>query len=384
MENLFWVFISIGLILGTCYFLMIVSYCFAWTKMKTSTDSEEKSVSVSVILVARNEEKNISSCLDAILAQNYPSDKFEIIVVDDHSTDSTLKIIRQYSEKNSQIKILELSENNEGKKQGIAKAIELSQGELIVTTDADCKMGIHWLGSIATCYKKTNAKMIVAPVSFYDEKTIFEKMQSLEFMALVACGGASLFFKKAIMCNGANLAYTKSVFLEVNGFEKNVGKASGDDVLLMYKINKSYLGKVVFLKNKEAIVYTKPMDSIKKFVQQRKRWASKGFSALNAETRWVSLLVYLFNAYLVFIPLIGAVCLLNSPFYPLFIGICLILIGIKCIIDFLLLFLSASFFEKKGLLIFFIPEQIIYMIYVVFFGLFGSIGKYEWKGRKTN
>lgn len=384
MENLFWVFISIGLILGSSYFLLIASYCYAWTIMKTSSDRDEQSVLISVVLVARNEEKNISICLDALLAQHYPSDKFEIIVVDDHSTDSTLKIIREYSEKNTQIKYFELSENAEGKKQGISKAIELSSAELIVTTDADCKMGIHWLSSIATFYKKTDAKMIVAPVSFYGEKTIFEKMQSLEFMALIACGGASLFYKKAIMCNGANLAYTKNAFLEVNGFDENEKKASGDDVLLMYKINKLFPGKVVFFKNKEAIVYTKPMDSIKKFVQQRKRWASKGFFALNTETRRVSLLVYLFNAYLVFIPLIGAVCLSNSPFYPLFMGICLILIGIKCIIDFLLLFLSASFFGKKEFLIFFIPEQIIYMLYVVFFGLFGSLGKYEWKGRITN
>ena len=384
MENLFWVFISIGLILGSGYFLLIASYCYAWIKTNGSVDKNEKSVLISIVVVARNEEENISNCLNALLAQDYPSDKFQIIVVDDHSTDSTLKLIQSYSEKNAQIKCLQLDKNTEGKKQGITKAIEFSSAELIVTTDADCKMGIHWLRSIAAFYKKTDAKMIVAPVSFYDEKTVFEKMQSLEFMALIACGGASLFFKKAIMCNGANLAYSKSAFLAVNGFENNQSKASGDDVLLMYKINKLFHGKVLFLKNSEAIVYTKPIDSVKKFVQQRKRWASKGFSALNAETRRVSLLVYLFNAYLVFIPLIGAVCLSNSPFYPLFIGICLILVGIKCIIDFLLLFLSASFFWKKGFLIYFIPEQIIYMVYVVFFGLLGSFGKYEWKGRVTN
>src|SRR3989344_4996770 len=363
MENLFWILISIGLILGSCYFLLIASYCYAWTKTKKSIDKNEKSVLISVVVIARNEEENISTCLDALLLQNYPSDKFQIIVVDDHSTDSTLKIIRSYSDQNAQINCLQLDENVTGKKQGITKAIELSSSELIVTTDADCKMGVNWLSSMASFYKNTNAKMIVAPVAFYDEKTVFEKMQSLEFMALIACGGASLLFNKAIMCNGANLAYTKSSFLEVNGFEKNESKASGDDVLLMYKINEHFPGKVLFLKNSDAIVYTKPMNSVKKFVQQRKRWASKGFLALNTETKRVSLLVYLFNAYLVFVPLIGAVCFINTPFYPLFMGICLILIGIKCIIDFLLLFLSASFFGKRGFLVFFIPEQIIYMVY---------------------
>ena len=384
MELLFWIFVSIGLVLGVSYFMLIASYCYAWNRTQSEKGKDEKSVFITVIVVARNEEKTISTCLDSILAQNYPIEKFEMIVVDDHSTDSTYKIIQQYSEKRSHIKCVSLPENCEGKKQGIAMAVELSNGELIVTTDADCKMGTNWLSSIAAFYKKTNAKMIVGPVSFFDEKTVFEKMQSLEFMALLACGGASLFYKKAIMCNGANLAYTKNAFMEVNGFDGADKKASGDDVLLMYKINKHFPGKVVFLKNEEAIVYTKPMDSIKKFVQQRKRWASKGYLALNAETKMVSLLVYLFSVYLVLIPVIGAICLLNTPFYQIFIVIFLILIGIKCIIDFLLLFLSASFFGKKGFLMFFVPEQIIYVIYVVFFGLIGSLGKYEWKGRKLN
>ncbi len=381
---LFWLLVSIGAFLCFSYFLLIASYCYGWTQMNDSDIVLNTSVEVSVIVASRNEELNLKKCLDAILLQNYPKEKLEILVVDDHSDDSTLEIIRSYAEKNSCVKCLSLPENSVGKKQAISLAIASSKGELIVTTDADCVMGINWLSSSVSFYKKTEAKMIVGPVSFYNENSIFEKMQSLEFMALISSGGASLYFKKAIMCNGANLAFTKEVFNELKGFDEKDKKASGDDVLLMYKINKKYPGKVHFLKNKQAIVYTNAKETLKEFLQQRKRWASKDFFALNSETKRVSMLIYLFNAYLLIVPIIGGVCFANNPIYPLFIGICLILIGIKCFIDFLLLFLSASFFKQKALLVFFLPEQIIYMVYVVFVGLLGSIGKYEWKGRKTN
>ena len=173
MELLFWIFISIGAFLGLGYFLLIASYCYVWIKTPGISNIQERSIFVSIIIVARNEEKNIAACLDAVLAQDYPKEKLEIIVVDDHSTDSTFKIIRSYAEKNAQLKCLQLPENSTGKKQGISFGINVSNGELIVTTDADCKMGIHWLASIVSFYKRSDAKMIVAPVSFYDEITVF-------------------------------------------------------------------------------------------------------------------------------------------------------------------------------------------------------------------
>ena len=341
-------------------------------------------VFVSVIVAARNEEENIARCIDAVLAQNYPSEMFELIIVDDHSEDSTFKIATEYAKKSHQIICVHLQADFIGKKQAVTHAISIARGKLIVTTDADCQMETNWLASFVSFYVKTNAKMIVAPVAFRKENSLFEKMQSLEFMALMACGGASLYYSKAIMCNGANLCYQKEVFNEVGGYSITDEKASGDDVLLMYKIKKSYPQGVLFLKSKEAIVYTKAVNTIEAFFQQRKRWASKGFLVLNTETKAVALLIYLFNFYLLFAPLFGSICFKNSAVYPVYIEICLILFGIKCFIDFLLLFLSASFFDKKRFLLLFIPEQIIYMIYVVLFGFIGSVGKYEWKGRKTN
>lgn len=385
MGQLLYILVVIASLLCLAYFILMSSYCYAWVRIKTPFIRQNLKTPVTVVIAARNEENNIENCLDSIYQQSYPTEYFEVIVVDDASEDTTNKKIQEFCSKYKNIKLITLDKNSTilGKKNAINTAIKEAEGELIITTDADCSMGSEWLSTIVNYYTTSKAKMIVAPVSFYDERTVFEKMQSLEFMALMLSGGASLYFNKAIMCNGANLAYTKEVFNEVNGFKDIDQQPSGDDVLLMYKIADKYPASVHFLKHREAIVYTKPSNTINEFIGQRKRWASKGFKALNTDTKLVSLIVYLFNTTLLIMALLSLLYWENIVFHLSFLKICLILFGIKCFIDFLLLFLSASFFRKRNFLIYFLPEQFLYVIYIVMIGFLGSIGNYEWKGRKN-
>jgi cellulose synthase/poly-beta-1,6-N-acetylglucosamine synthase-like glycosyltransferase len=244
-------------------------------------------------------------------------------------------------------------------------------------------MGPRWLSGIITSHTATGAEMVVGPVVFSGERSFFEKMQSLEFMALIAATGGSLFFGKALMCNGANLAYTRRAYEAVGG-SMGGDKASGDDVLLMYAISKKFGGKVVFLKDENAIVRTMPQRRLSDFLSQRRRWASKGFSAMSRPAKVTAGIVYFFNFFLLAGFLGGAICYQHATVCHVLTRFCLILIGFKCLIDFLLLFLSASFFGKRRLLLFFLPEQLLYIVYVVLTGLLGSFGKFEWKGRKTN
>lgn len=372
----------ITVLLCLVYLLVMGSYCYGWIKTRNIKTSLNGACSVAVIISARNEEGVISECLNAIINQSYPKNSLEIIVVDDNSTDSTSKIVTEYSQKHSNIKLIHLAEFNLiGKKNAITNAINSTKAELIITTDADCIMEKNWLQSIVSFYFETDAKMIVGPVAFIKNKTVFEKMQSLELFGLIGSTAGSLYFNKGIICNGANLAYPRTVFYEVNGFSNIDNQASGDDVLLMYRIISKYRKGVKFLKNEESIVYTHAKSNLKEFIHQRKRWASKGFSLLNSETRFLSLLVYLMNFMLVSSLLITGFASLKTVLYQPFFGICLILFGIKCIIDFLLLFLAARFFKRVNLLYLFVPEQFIYILYVIIIGILGNIGRYEWKGR---
>jgi|SRR3954469_9171798 len=385
MTTFFFVLVYIFIALSFIYCLFITSFCLGWLKTKGDVDiDDELNTEISIIIAARNEEGSIASCLRALINQSYPAVHMEIIVVDDNSEDTTVKIVQNFCEQYQFVKLISLDalKNEQGKKQAIQKAIEQAKGELIFTTDADCVMGMDWLRVMVSYQKKINAEMIVAPVCFNREKQLFEKMQTLEFMALMASGAGALYFNKAILCNGANLMYTRKAFDAVNGFDKINDYPSGDDVLLMYKINKKFPGKVKFLKNQDVIVYTPAKQTIQAFMQQRKRWASKKITQLNSPTKVISVIVYLFNFLLFSLPLLYFWIQPCSCVGIDFVWIWTLIFFIKCGIDFLLLFLAASFFNKRRWLPFFIPEQLVYVPYVVYTGFQGMFGNYVWKGRK--
>lgn len=364
--------------IALCYIILIGLYNISWYRLKLlKTSLYLPKTKVSIILPVRNEANHILTCLDKMCQQQYPASLFEIIVVDDSSSDNTMALVNSFIKEHLQIKItvLELKLLNlSSKKQAIHEAIKITEGDLIITTDADCIMSEKWIGSIVALYEKEKPAMIVGPVCFYNEKNIFQKWQSLEFLSLIASGAASIRLGFPIMCNGANLAYEKKMYLNVGGFEENKNYSSGDDVFLMHQIKKKLNGKIVFLKSNNALVYTKAQDTLNAFINQRKRWVSKTKGYSNWFTIFVAILIFLYN----FLLLAG---FLGSFINVLFFKITVLLFLFKCIIDFPLLWGITSFTRKKELMLFYLPLQIIYPVYIVFTSLLGSFAKFEWKGR---
>lgn len=385
MEQVLHILFWLLLITAAGYACFILMFGYGWLKTTQHVEIEDDlSKKVSVIIAARNEEYTIGMCLRALVNQSYPTTHMEIIVVDDNSEDTTARHVQRFCEQYQFISLISLNEKKgeSGKKKAIEKGIAHSTGELILTTDADCVMDMDWLRLMISFHARTNAQLIAGPVCFHREKTIFEKMQSLEFMALIASTGGAMYFNKAILCNGANLLYTRTAYEQVKGFENIHTSPSGDDVLLMYKIKKRFPGKVKFLKNEDAIVYTKAKKSVKDFMHQRRRWASKKLSQLNVETVTLSVLVYGFNLLLLVLPFLYLIMSSFASVPTAFYKTWLLIFSAKCIIDFLLLFLAATFFRKRKWLVLFVPEQLIYIPYIVYTGFLGIIGKYNWKGRK--
>ena len=342
------------------------------------TQFEVKPVSISVIIPARNEEKNIKSCLESIAQQKYPKELYEIIVADDFSTDATATIVKNFAAKNLTLisldKIVEPGSTNAYKKKAIEIAIGKAAGDLIVTTDADCIVPINWLNTIADFYAEYKPTFIAAPVAYTQENSFLSIFQSLDFMTLQGITGASVFKKFHSMCNGANLAYEKKVFYEVKGFEGVDHIASGDDMLLMHKIATLYPDRVKFLCSKNAIVNTSPMPTVKGFLNQRIRWASKTGSYTDKKIVVVLAIVYIFN---VWILVAGIICFFNYSILPWCLGM---LIG-KIIVELFFLYPVASFFNKKKLLWWFSVAQPFHVVYTIVAGWMGRFGKYEWKGR---
>ncbi|WP_428330451.1 glycosyltransferase family 2 protein [Mucilaginibacter sp.] len=362
-----------GLFLCVCIFLIKGWHAVKRPQIKTSGFNTK----VTVLIAARNEEEKIHLTIEDILAQNYPKHLTEIIIVDDHSTDRTSQIISSYAGRG--VKLLQMNEDkplNSYKKKAIAEAISLSTGDLMVATDADCRMGPHWLSTVVGYYEMHNPVMISSPVSYFEEKSMFERMQTLEFYSLIATGGAFIGNGHASTCNGANLAYRKDVFYQVGGFKGIDDLASGDDELLLQKVAERFPKKIGFLKLYDAVVFTHAKPNLKEFLQQRRRWASK--SVKYKDKKVVALVVglWLFNVSMVLNVLAGF-------FSVHFFGVFAIQFLLIFLFELLLLYPVTSFFKRTKLLQLLIISIPLYIIYFVYIGMIGNKGKYIWKGREV-
>jgi cellulose synthase/poly-beta-1,6-N-acetylglucosamine synthase-like glycosyltransferase len=364
------------------YLILIVSYAFFFSKAieLEITDTIDNPVKVSVIIPARNEAHCIGNILNLLKNQTYPSEFIEIIIVDDDSTDDTYKIVNSFSEQNSLLncKILRISENKSNikyKKQAVSKAISISEGDLIITTDADCSVGPDWIKCIVTAYKKTNAKMLVGMVAYHNDNTVFEKMQHLEFLSLIASGIAAIQSGFPIMCNGANLIYEKKAYHDVNGFYSNDKFASGDDVFLLLKIKKYFGNNSIFaLTDPRTLVYTQASKTLKDFTNQRLRWASKTSGYRDINILLVAGIVFVFNLGILICFLYGIV---DSGFFVY----ALIMIVFKIVVDFPILHRITLYMNRKDLLKYYIPLQILYFPYILIIGVLSNFISYRWKGR---
>lgn len=369
------VFLYICLFLLVLYAVLVIYYWQAWRSIPAFIPgSRQPSQKISVVIPARNEEQNMSNLLRALQTQTFPKSFFEVIVVDDHSTDRTAEVVRTFPE----VKLISLTENgiNAYKKKAIQTGVAAASGEIIVATDADCIPPATWLETIAAFAKKNKAVFIAAPVSIAGNKSVLQLFQAMDFMILQAITGAVVYKKQLSMCNGANIAYTKKVFEEVNGFSGIDTIASGDDMLLMYKIWRQYPVGVHYLKSGEAIVNTAPQLTWKEFFQQRIRWASKANKYEDKRFFPVLLLVYFFN--LSFILLLAAGC-----WYPYLWKWMPIFWVAKTLAELPLFISAARFFNKTSTIKWFFLFQPLHIVYTVISGLLGQFGKYEWKGRKV-
>jgi cellulose synthase/poly-beta-1,6-N-acetylglucosamine synthase-like glycosyltransferase len=358
------------------YVVLLVYLRIGWAKATTGPVAAPLfKTKVTILIAARNEEEGISNTIEDILAQDYPAHLVELIIVDDHSTDSTAEIIRSYAPQGVKLLQLNLGEQlNSYKKKAIAEAIKLSTGNFLMATDADCRMGKSWISTVVGFFEQNNLVMISSPVTYFQEKTIFERMQTLDFSSLIGMGGAFITNGFAATCNGANFAYRKDVFYEVGGFTGIDELASGDDELLLHKVAAKYPGRIGFLKRREAIVYTHAKPNLKEFLNQRRRWASKSTKYKDKRMVAFALSVWLCNFMLFFTAILG---LFNFYFLKLF----LITIGIKYIIDFVYMTPIMNFLKRRQLLwyvSFTLPANILYFTLI---GFLGKNKKYAWKGR---
>ena len=380
MSDIIFIFYILLIFFGIIYFVIISIYTYGWFRLKTYNPvNKNYSTVVSIIIPARNEEDNITNLINDLINQDYPSELYEIIIVNDNSTDKTVEKVNDFISRNPDCKVRLINVSEEKlfrayKKKAINMAIENSIGDLIITTDADCRFSNKWITSFISFYESEKPKMIVGPVSFFNETTFFEKIQTLEFLSLIAITGGAIRTGRPIMCNGANLAYEKQAFYEVGGFGYDKF-SSGDDVFLLLKIRKYFGNKSVrFLKNYSAIVFTEAKKSVRDFFHQRTRWASKN-KGYSLSILFVSFTVYMMNLLLI-------AGLILCIFYPQLLKVVSLSFLLKLIIELPILISISNFARRSKMFLYSFPLIVLYPIYIILTGALGIVGSYHWKGRK--
>lgn len=356
------------------YAILINYYHKTWNRLSIyNLPATMPGTFVSVIIAARNEESNIVPLLKSLSTQSYPHTLYEVIIIDDASTDNTWNLLQEAALNGMQVTNIRMEEGG-GKKKAIATGISKARGTLIVTTDADCRFHERWLQCIAAYYEQTGAKFIAAPVKITGNLSLVGIFQTLDFITLQGITAAAVSKRMYSMCNGANLAYERLAFEEVKGFEGIDKLPTGDDMLLMHKIYVKYPTQVFYLKAKEAIVASAAVTTWKAFFHQRIRWASKADSYDDKRIFRTLLLVYLVN-------ICFLVTAIASFWHNIWLFFALLLLLAKVLIEFPFVHAAAIFFEQRKLMVYFPFLQPLHILYTIIAGWLGKFGKYEWKGR---
>jgi poly-beta-1,6-N-acetyl-D-glucosamine synthase len=367
-------FIFIVLI-SIIYFIIIFSFFWGWNKIKVYRKGNLRlsGFFISVIVPFKNEEKNLIQLINSLSNQTLDNNLFEILLVNDNSTDDSMHLALQNTFGKHNFQCIRLS-GKSGKKNAIKLGIENSKGDIIVTTDADCTHHAEWLETIYAFYAEFSPKMMIGPV-IMQGYNMFEKIQSIDFFALIASGAGACGINRPIMCNGANLTFEKEVFINLQD-PLNQYFESGDDVFLLHKVKQTYPGKVLFLKSENAVVNTKAEETLGDFFRQRIRWASKTKGYTDKDTIITAIVVLVMN----FSMLLNLILsLINFNFLYLFI----IQFIIKSIIDLLLLFKIKCFYKQKKLLYYFIPAQLINIFLIPLVAISGFGFKTQWKDKNN-
>ncbi len=369
-----------AVVITLLYVLTMLFLLYGFTHVQNfSGKNSVPKTTFSIVIVYRNESENLPLLFKSLLKLNYPPELFEIIAVNDASEDNSAELWQEFLKEHPQLNIgllKNIRKCGSPKKDGIELAISTSGNEYILTTDADCEVPQDWLKEYNSLIIESSAAAIAAPVALKTEgskMTFLDHFQELDIFSLQAATIGGFGVDLPFMCNGANFCYSKEAFLKVNGFEGNKDVASGDDIFLLEKFQKSEL-KTAFLRSREAVVLTTSTGSWTELFFQRVRWASKTTAYKSFFSRGLGMLVFLMNLLIVTFSILVLLGLIQ----PILLLICFLL---KFNVDFYLIYSSAKFFNRERAMKTYVISSLLYPFFSSAVAIFSLFSGYKWKGR---
>ena len=366
-----------AVILGTLYFSLAI--LFLWGTFKESRRGKEKTQQpfVSIVIAAKDEQTNIGRCLDSLLTQDYPGDKFDIFVVDDCSEDRTAEIVRTYAARLPKVHLLQVklpSEDLPGKQHALAVGIEGSRGEIILTTDANCTIPSEWISKTAAFFSPEVG--LVAGFTILEAKGLFAKLQCLDLLHLLTISWGATGIGKPTSAMGKNLGFRRRAYEEIGGYQ-GLGVALSEELALLKAIHDTHLWRIRFIADPSQTTTASPVKSFPEFLNQRKRWTLAGLKRISLFGQFV--LVTAFCSRILVI-----ILLLLSPLRGNYLGLAATVFLVISLSDFLILFRSIVRLKRKDLLKYsplMFPFQLFYQSIVGTLVLLGRRQLY-WRGRK--
>jgi cellulose synthase/poly-beta-1,6-N-acetylglucosamine synthase-like glycosyltransferase len=373
-------FSSFEIIFCSYFFLMLILYLFMLYILsigfKNNPVVNNKYLPpVSVIVSMHNEQDNIASCLDQLLAQDYPSEKFEIILINDRSTDKTLELIQTYADQYPHIKAISITDRLlelAPKKRAIDTAVRIAGGEIILFTDADGRTQPGWVTQMIS-YFNEDVGMVIGYAPYTTDAPyhrIVHKLLALEYFTHAAVAAASSGIEIPVTCVGTNMAYRKQVYLQLGGFGKYKNYPSGDDDLFLQRVRDETKCKIIYADAPNTHVYNDPPENWKKFYHQRLRYASKG---LFYNWKLISVLAafYLLNLQFISFPFLA---FWNLKMLLLF----ALAVVLKSTGELLFLKRAANYLNDKRHLQYYTLAFLLHPPYVVYFGVMSQVQKFKW------
>ena len=341
---------------------------------KPGKKSSEVLSSISVIVPLRNEQASVQTTLEALANQDYKGN-WEVICVDDRSTDNTRNLLEKFCSHKENFIVTEINKDlpnvTSPKKRALEKGFSLATGEVIMTTDADCTPPPGWISSMEKNFTKSIG-IVQGPKKISGPSSILTNYQKLEVFGFVSVEAVTFAMGKPMLASAPSLAYRKSLFIQAKGFSGLEHLVSGDDDMLVHKMTQFKEGKVRYNVDSKACVATPPVYSWRALLQQRSRWASNG--AHYANKSFIALLscVFFFYVWLVVSPFMAYWNII--PWFAFFLPL-----TIKYILEYFFLTQTAIKFKQKRLLRYFIWAALLHIPITVIAVIRGNFGWYKWK-----
>jgi poly-beta-1,6-N-acetyl-D-glucosamine synthase len=233
-----------------------------------------------VIVPAHDEADALPGTLASLRAMTYPG-RLRLLIVDDRSTDATADVVRAAAAVDDRVRLVQVrtpSRRWSPKVHAVARGLAAGSGEIVLTTDADCRVPTGWARAMAAPFADPDVVLVLGVVTtrgFGEARSFRERFEAIDWLSLMLTSRSMVRVGRAFASSANDQAYRRAAFDRAGGFGFAGRAPSGDEDLLAQRLCRLPGARAVFLEGPDARVLTRPMPSWRALLRQRRRWVSR-------------------------------------------------------------------------------------------------------------